>query len=229
MPAPNRLRDLLTVAMMYQHTDYVLVADPSRRIEAQGVARSLGASRPEKSVYLDITSSPGAEAAAPHGTRRAVTIHLPALAVGGAPSPPFALVHLPRSDRLIGIAPGELSTAGAAALARSGGFTIGPAGLRLEYAETGPSRVNRIRAIVMNTFPSPGAKEIAYLGANGHFGPIAVWKTPGPIGDPVASFPDLRDPLATDPRDPGETRPAASGDANRLETASAVLADEGYP
>jgi Glycosyl transferase family 2 len=229
MPTPNRLRDLLTVAMMYQHTDYVLVADPSRRVEAQEVARSIGASRPDKSVWLDVSSSIRSDRAAPNGGRRAVTIHLPAFAIEGAPTSPFALVHLPRSDRLIGIAPGELTSMGAERLARSGGFTIGPAGLSVEYARAGTSRVDRVRAIVANTFPSPTAKEIAYLGANGHFGSIAVWRTPGPIGDPAASFPDLRDPLAADPTEARSPAPAAGGEMARIDTASAVLADESLP
>jgi hypothetical protein len=228
MPSPNRFRDLLTVAMMYQHTDYLLVADASRRAEAQQVARRISAARPDKSVRVEFIPSTRTGEVPASRTPRAVTIHLPSIAGTGESASPYAIVHLPRSDRLIAVAPGSFSPTEAATLARSGGFEIGPAGLRLEYAPDGTSTVDRVRAIFANTFPSPSAKELAYLGANGHFGPIAVWRTRGPIGDPTASFPDIKNSLAADPSQPAPV-PERRTELSRIESSSAVLVDEGLP
>ena len=228
MPSPNRFRDLLTVAMMYQHTDYLLVADASRRVEAQQVARRIGAARPEKNVRIELVPGTRGRPERVPGAPRAVTIQLPSVSGTGDPSSPYALVHLPRSDRLIAVGPASFSPRDAAALARSGGFDVGPAGLRLEYAPDGTSTVDRVRAIFANTFPSPSAKELAYLGANGHFGPIAVWRTRGPIGDPAASFPDIKQSLSADPTEPAPAS-GAPNELSRLESSSAVLVDEGLP
>ena len=223
MPVPDRFRELLTVAMMYQHMDYLVVADASRRTEAQDAARRINAARPEKTVWVDLLGSGAAARPLPTGPQRSVTVHLPGARRPGERRRPVRHDtptsvgpvdhHLQRHRRIR--RPSSSSPDRAAS--RSD-----PPGSASSTLPDGTSTFDRFRAILANTFPSPSAKEIAYLGANGHFGPIAVWRTRGPIGERASVVPRTR------PRRPRDRWGAGPGGAaHRLHPHRVLRRDTG--
>lgn len=176
-PAPSRLRDFLSIAMMHNADDFLLVTDASRSAEADEIARRIRASRPGARVEVQTVAGGILGGVAPDrpvpGARPALTISLPAAT---APSS-AAFVHLPGSGRLIAIKDEHADPEPAPPLAsRSGGFAESSTPYRLEYARRHSPVLGRVRALVTNTFPTEHAKELAFLGANGHYGTVSVWR-----------------------------------------------------
>lgn len=219
-PAPSQLRDFLSIAMVHNADDFLLVADTSRAAEAEEIARRIRASRPGAHVELQTVASgadppPPRAVPSPSVTRSALTISLPASPGAAAEPTPSAFVHLPSTGRLIAIKDDAADPAPhASEISRSGGFAGDVASYRLEYTRRHSPVIGRFRALVTNTFPTDHAKELAFLGANGHYGTVSVWRR------------DERD-LA-----PGETPLPAHGPVRPTpdpETTGAVLAEDSLP
>lgn len=180
-PAPSQLRDFLSIAMVHNADDFLLVADSSRSAEAEEIARRIRASRPGSRVEVQTVAGgvvdPLVGPSAPVSPRTALTISLPP-SVGGSPdSSSAAFVHLPSSGRLVAVKDDVADPAPAASeVSRSGGFTGDSAAYRLEYTRRRSPVLGRVRALVTNTFPTEHAKELAFLGANGHYGTVSVWR-----------------------------------------------------
>ena len=164
------------------------MADDSRRAEAAEIVRRIHAGRP--TLHYRILTLPAASA---HGAHQvdvpvdtatlpsgSITIYLPKRETPGAGSSAYAFVHLPRTDRLVALRSGAEDLRDPAYLARSGGFSVGPEGLHVEFSSDKTSQViERPRAVYANTFPDARAKELAFLGANGHYGRLVVLRPRG--------------------------------------------------
>jgi hypothetical protein len=166
IPRTSAVRDLLSVAIVHGATDFIVLFDATRRSEASVIATRLRAGRP--GTRVSIRSSADVVTSDPIVEVPPVTITLPALVADGSSVSPYALVHLPRTHRMVELQANDDVTA------RSGGFAA-PSGYRLEYAP-GWAAVDRVRALIANSLPSGGGKELAFFGANGHSGSLAVWK-----------------------------------------------------
>jgi hypothetical protein len=198
-PRPSQLRDFLFVAMLHGADEVRLLADPTRLIEAQIVAQRIRASRPGFRVEVRTIPTDAAERAALRpaagGSRSALTIALPALSARGQPASPAAVLRLPKTGRVVTIKDElDFSGHGHHPAARSGGRSTVGVGYRLEYDPTRWPALDRVRAIMANTFPSESAKELAFLGAHGHFGTVSVWRAKGSYGagsdaDDLVAFP----------------------------------------
>jgi len=205
MPAgspPSRLRDFLTVTMVHDARDIRVVADASRRYEAELLAQRIRASRPgaRVEIWTAPSTSPRERAPAADTAPTTMTISLPAAVGDHAPE---SVVHLPRTGRIVAISETPRVRP---SVAVSGGY-------RLEYAPHLSPALDRVRAIVANTFPTERAKELAFLGANGQYGTLSVWRT------------DVVAPPSTWTSGARPTGPEARGS----ESPSTVLVDEGLP
>jgi glycosyltransferase involved in cell wall biosynthesis len=184
LPKPLAVRDLLSVVMVHGATDFVVFFDATRKSEAEQIADRIRAGAPGSRVSVRPTppASPAVTPTLPYSTGadagRAVTIRLPTLdgiaANGGA----YAILDLPSTHRVVTLAPPSDLRA-----SRSGAFG-GAGDLRLEYAPFRWPAVDRVKALLANTFPSGEAKELAFLGANGHYGTLAVWHRPRETASP---------------------------------------------
>lgn len=216
-PAPSQLRDFLSIAMVHNADDFLLVADAGRGAEAQEIARRIRASRPGARVEVQTVASGAAIHArrsgpAPSGARKALTISLPALSPSSEEAAASAFVHLPGTGRLVAIKDDADDPAPAASeISRSGGFSGGSPAYRLEYTRRHSPVLGRVRAIVTNTFPTDHAKELAFLGANGHHGTVSVWRRAGSWDEAAL---------------PGHGPVQATSDP---ETSGAVLAEDSLP
>lgn len=180
-PSPSQFRDLLTLAMVAGGREFVIMTDASRRPEAERVLRRIRAGRPGVPYrILDLPEPRATEhgrAEVPVTSRGGsptgcITIFLPRRDEG---SSAYAFVHLPRTDRIVALRSGGVDLNDPSFLSRSGGFTAGPDGLRVELAsDRAHQALQRPRAVYANTFPDVRAKELAYLGANGHYGRLVV-------------------------------------------------------
>ena len=187
-PSPSQFRDLLTLAMIAGGKEFVVMADDSRRSEAEEIVRRIHAGRP--SLHYRILTLPAGSVRGPHRVDVAVdpdslptgsiTIFLPRRDTPDAGTSTYAFVHLPRTDRLVALRSGTEDLSDPAYLARSGGFSVGPEGLHVEFSSDKTSQViERPRAVYANTFPDARAKELAFLGANGHYGRLVVLRPRG--------------------------------------------------
>ncbi|HTT34805.1 MAG TPA: glycosyltransferase family 2 protein [Thermoplasmata archaeon] len=205
-PRPTRLRDFLSIAMVHGTDEFRVVADPTRRLEAELLAQRIRASRPASRVEIwtgpERSEGPNVPPTTPMAPS-ALTITLPA---AGSPGDASATVLLPRTGRLVTIAERAETTTEPGAFGRSGAY-------RLEYSPARSPTLERMRALVANTFPTERAKELAFLGANGHYGTVAVWRRDGPVRRPGWILDDEPVP----------------GDAHASESPPPVLADEGLP
>ena len=215
-PTPSQLRDFLSIAMVHDADDFLLMADATRGAEAEEIARRIRASRPGARVQVQMvaggTLHPIAHALIPSPPHHALTISLPP-AGSAAPS---AFVHLPSSGRLIEVKHEVDDPAPSAPeLSRSGGFAAPTSQYRLEYTRRHSPVLARVRALVTNTFPTERAKELAFLGANGHYGTLSVW-----------SRHPLEDVSVRKAPEPSHASTPASGDPA---STSGVLADDSLP
>ena len=183
-PSPSQFRDLLTLAMVAGGGEFVIMSDVSRRAEAEQILSRIRAGRP--GVPYRILNLPE-----PRETEHG-RAEVPITAHGGSPTgcitiflprrdgpddgkSAYAFVHLPRTDRIVALRSGGMDLNDPSFLARSGGFTAGTEGLKVELAsDRAHQALQRPRAVYANTFPDVRAKELAYLGANGHYGRLVV-------------------------------------------------------
>ncbi|MCI4335637.1 MAG: glycosyltransferase family 2 protein [Thermoplasmata archaeon] len=183
-PPPSQLRDFLSIAMVHNADDFLLITHPSRRDEAERIAQRIRASRPGARVEVKTAPSGAVIAPTPSGPgsthRQALTISLPGPVARPSAPTTSAMIHLPSTGRLITIkADASDPSPRPADLFKSGGFVSTGNGYRLEYARDHWPVLGRVRALMANTFPSEQAKELAFLGANGHYGTLAVWRRHG--------------------------------------------------
>lgn len=188
-PSPSQFRDLLTLAMIAGGKEFVVMTDPSRHAEAQEIVRRIRAGRPSVPYrIMTLPESSGRRGGKPEvpidptgiHASGSITIFLPRIEPGGGTSSAYAFVHLPRSDRLVALRSGGVDLHDPTFLSRSGGFTAGHEGLRVELnSDKARQTLERPRAIFANTFPDARAKELAFLGANGHYGRLVVLRPRG--------------------------------------------------
>lgn len=174
IPKPMAIRDLLSVVMVHGATDFVVYFDAARRAEAEQIAARIRAGTPGSRVSVQPTPALPL-ASLPSVTPesgRSVTIRLPTLTGAIPETGAYAILDLPTTGRVVTLAPASELRA-----ARSGAFA-GRDDLRLEYAPFRWPAVDRVKALIANSFPSGEAKELAFLGANGHYGTLAVWRHP---------------------------------------------------
>ncbi len=174
LPKPLAIRDLLSVVMVHGATDFIVYFDAARKAEAEQIAARIRAGTPGSRVA--VKPSPTVPAALPTvagpEAGRPVTIRLPTLTGAVPETGAYAILDLPTTRRVVTLAPpSELRSP------RSGAFA-GRDDLRLEYAPYRWAAVDRVKALLANTFPSDESKELAFLGANGHYGTLAVWRHP---------------------------------------------------
>ncbi len=185
-PTGSRLRDLLSLAVVSGGDDLRIVVAEARREEAESLARRIRAGRPSARIAVELVPArpgrveeyfPVAPVPTPARPSRTTTILLPASEPTGSSEPTaYALVHLPRTDRLVAVRPPSSDPVAAAALARSGGFRVGIGGFETEHSPDGSALIERVRAIYANTFPDAAAKELALLGANDRAGSFYVYR-----------------------------------------------------
>ncbi len=171
---PQAVRDLLSVVMVHGATDFVVYFDAARRAEAEQIAARIRAGTPGSRVSVKPTPPEILPAVSPPvpDAGRSVTIRLPTLTGAVPETGAYAILDLPTTGRVVTLAPpSDIRSA------RSGAFA-GRGDLRLEYAPFRWPAVDRVKALLANTFPSDEAKELAFLGANGHYGTLAVWRHP---------------------------------------------------
>ncbi|HYK94095.1 MAG TPA: glycosyltransferase family 2 protein [Thermoplasmata archaeon] len=188
LPGRSILRDILSIALVHGEDELVLIAHGSRRREAERIAASFRSSAPGTRVTVRpadeaATSVPLATTVA--GRDPPAIMTLPA--VDRTDPSPHAVVHLPRSGRIIavGTAPEVPIGSGPRSvdeLARSAGY-------RLRMSPGGGARSTSVRAVFASFFPSDERRELAFLGANGRHAPITVWESGSPE-DPTPR-PDL--------------------------------------
>jgi hypothetical protein len=167
---PTLARDILCVALVEGSAEFDVVFHPLRQSDAEDLAQRLRASRPGCRVLVHQASSSLPPSSA------SVTIALPATPDAARPGLPLAFVHLARTRRIVGLLnpvriPADWHRAEAEA---SAGV---PSEFQLEYAPDQWTLTERLRAIVTNAFPHPILRELAFLGANGHHGSMAVWRS----------------------------------------------------
>lgn len=176
LPGRSILRDIISIALVHGEDELVLIADGSRRLEAERIAASFRASAPGARVTVrsgEFSSAPHGLSPLTGGRDPPVILTLPA-----ATQPngfPAAVVHLPRSGRLIAL--GEIPSAEVGseklsvdALARSAGYR-----LRMSAGAT-TARSSSARAVFASIFPSDERRELAFLGANGRHAAMTVWE-----------------------------------------------------
>jgi dolichol-phosphate hexosyltransferase len=193
LPGHQPLRDLLSVGMVHGATDFIVYFDANRRVEAEQIAQRIRAGTPGSHVAVRPALSPPSESeeTSRADTGRSVTIRLPTL---DGPTPnagAYAILDLHTTRRVVTLAPPSDLRA-----IRSGAFASAN-DLKLEYAPFRWPAVDRVKALLANTFPSGQAKELAFLGANGHYGTIAVWRRPG---DPESTTPVPPPGASSEPR-----------------------------
>ena len=174
LPTRSILRDILSIAIVHGEDELVLIAHGSRRREAERIAASFRNSAPgaRATVHPEDGLVPSVPLSVSPGLRETpVVLTLPAVTPSG-PSP-SAVVHLPRSGRLIAVggmpaedSPDDHTVHG---LARSAGY-------RLRMTPGGGARSTSVRAVFASFFPSDERRELAFLGANGRHAPITVWE-----------------------------------------------------
>jgi len=217
-PSSSQLRDLLSLAVVSGGEEFRLVVDASRRAEAEEIAARIRAGRPQSKLVIQLVpQGEGRTEALVQETGKAraprtTTILLPALLGEATGESAYALVHLPRTDRLVALRPQSASPSTTADLARSGGFLVGPEGFHVEYAPDGWRAIERARAVYANTFPDAAAKELAFLGANGHYGTLMVFRP--------NTGADLRAP-------PAHPAPAGRSDSASSDPRSAAIVGKG--
>ncbi len=203
------LREILSIALIHGPNEMVLVADGSRRKEAERIARRLRNSAVDARVTVT-EMDPLNGGALRNGTSLAgdppVILTLPRKdPVANAPA---AVVELPRTSRLIALGdvpipavePGSVAVS---ELARSAGY-------RLRVSPGDGGRSTAVRAIFASLFPSSEQRELAFLGANARHSPMSVWE-----GEP--------------PEFAGSTSETAHGFlSHRFESSPELLVEEGF-
>jgi Glycosyl transferase family 2 len=175
LPPRSILRELLSIALVHGEENVVLIADTTRRPEAEGIAARLRNSAPMTRVTVTGPGGVSASGATGHPDPTgpaSVVLTLPA--ADDRPGIPSAVVHLPRTARLIALGEPPLPTTSSDApsvdtLARSAGY-------RLKLTPGGGARSTAVRAVFANLFPSDGRRELAFLGANARHGPMTLWE-----------------------------------------------------
>ena len=189
LPTPSQLRDLLSIAMIQGSDDFLLLIDEARRGEAEAIAARIRACRPAARVAIQLPSTSGTPAidrrvditrSSPAPPFPPVTIALRSRSSADAGADPSTVIVLPRTRRIVALRPKDLAVAPTADLAQSGAVATSPSDYWLEYAPVRWPAVDRVRATIANTFPTTSHKELAFLGANGHYGALAVWRSDAP-------------------------------------------------
>ncbi len=166
------LREILSIVLVHGQDELVLVADDSRKLEAEGLARQLRDSSPDARVTFaapvsattppsaDRVRGPGVILTLPHQEPRAERR--------------TAVLELPSTSRVITLGglsqqAAESAAPGAGPFSRSGGY-------RLLAVPADGARSAAIRAIFASLLPSEDLKELAFFEANGRNSPMAVWE-----------------------------------------------------
>ena len=186
LPRPTMVRDLLSLLLVDDSRHLVVLADRTRRSDAEMIVRRFRMIHPSARVVLQVREgrtsiepiSPDLMAIEPPAV--AVLPPLP-LGAGGSKTAPGAVVRLPRWSRLIELGEGTPTPTGIGGTGYPSAAVDGvpSGGYRLELDAGRPTRLAPVRFLVANVIASRREKELALLRANAAGSEMVVWSGEG--------------------------------------------------
>ncbi len=189
------VRSLLSLFLMDETRELLVVADGSRRRDAETLVRRFRLIRPGANVVLQLREGKASIEQVPLETPgmggRAVAV-LPPLVAGAGPERPSAVVRLPRTARVVNLGGGPFpagwsSATGVAPLDRPSGIS---GGYRLELDSGRPAPLRSVQILVANVLSSRDGKELAFIRANSAGTVTTVWSGGPAVRAGPALLPD---------------------------------------
>ncbi len=170
------VRSLLSLFLMDDTHDLLVVADGSRRGDAETLVRRFRLIRPGANVVLQVREGKASIQQVPPGTPGLTVAVLPPLAAPG-PTVPSAVVRLPRTARVVNFgragSPAEWATIPQIPSAGPSARISG--GYRLELDSVRPAPLRSVQILVANVLSSRNGKELAFIRANSAGTATTVW------------------------------------------------------